>query len=161
MTLYLVQHGQARSKEEDPDRPLTREGLAATEAVARLFARLAPAGAEVWHSGKTRAEQTAAAFTQALGTAWQARAHQGLDPMDPVEPVAQELQSRGEALMIVGHLPHLSRLASHLLCGDPEAGTVGFRNSAVVCLTREEGSWQVSWLLTPELAVLLDDTQSV
>jgi phosphohistidine phosphatase len=54
--------------------------------------------------------------------------------------------------MLVGHLPHLSRLASALLLGDPGREIVRFRMGAIVCLVRAEGRWLLQWVLTPELA---------
>jgi len=54
--------------------------------------------------------------------------------------------------MLVGHLPHLSRLASRLICGDEERKVVSFQMGGVVCLERDaEGNWSVRWALTPEL----------
>jgi phosphohistidine phosphatase len=37
MKLYLVQHGKAKSKEEDPDRPLSMDGLEETKKVASFL----------------------------------------------------------------------------------------------------------------------------
>ena len=58
----------------------------------------------------------------------------------------------GEPLMLVGHLPHLSRLVSALVLGDskkeilwPDAGTM-------VCLTKTQRGFRLLWVLTPELA---------
>ena len=59
MKLYLVQHGEAKSKDEDEKRPLTDQGR---QGVERVAAFLKGAGVEtkrVIHSGKLRAEQTA------------------------------------------------------------------------------------------------------
>jgi len=50
----------------------------------------------------------------------------------------------------VGHLPHLSRLTSLLLVGDPTREIVSFRMGAIVCLTREEEGWRLKWILTPD-----------
>ena len=58
--------------------------------------------------------------------------------------------------MLVGHLPFMSRLASLLLAGEPEAGVVRFQTSGIVCLSREQGEWSLSWAVTPELAASAD-----
>jgi phosphohistidine phosphatase len=63
-----------------------------------------------------------------------------------------EVEAAREPLMLVGHLPHLRRLASLLLVGDPEREIIRFRNGAVVCLVTMEGRWLVQWVLTPETA---------
>ena len=59
MKLFLIQHAQAKSKEEDPQRSLTDEGKANIKKVAEYVARTAPEVTEVWHSEKLRAKQTA------------------------------------------------------------------------------------------------------
>jgi phosphohistidine phosphatase len=53
--------------------------------------------------------------------------------------------------MLVGHLPHLSRLASWLLIGDPGKEILRFRNGGIVCLARAGGRWLLQWILAPEL----------
>jgi hypothetical protein len=48
-------------------------------------------------------------------------------------------------------MPHLSKLASRLLCGDPDAGIVDFSNGGVVCLRSEDGRWSLQWSIPPSL----------
>jgi len=76
----------------------------------------------------------------------------GLAPADDPGKARGEIESAREPLMLVGHLPHLSRLASWLLVGDPGREILRFRNGAIVCLVKSEGAWLVQWVLTPELA---------
>jgi phosphohistidine phosphatase len=59
MELYLMQHGEARAKEEDPDRPLTDAGQATVERVAQRAAGLGLRVDAIYHSGILRARQTA------------------------------------------------------------------------------------------------------
>ena len=56
-----------------------------------------------------------------------------------------------EAVMLVGHLPFLSRLASLLVAGNHEAGIIRFQQAGIVCLSREDGKWAVNWVMPPEL----------
>lgn len=53
--------------------------------------------------------------------------------------------------MIVGHLPHLSRLASSLLTGRQDAEVVGFQYGGVVCLERTNDGWKLGWMIVPDL----------
>lgn len=76
----------------------------------------------------------------------------GLSPMDDPAEAKAVLETAQEPLMLVGHLPHLSRLASALLVGDPGKEIIRFRMGAIVCLSKTEGGWVVKWILTPELA---------
>ncbi len=160
MKLYLVQHGEAASEAEDPARPLTPAGRAAVENAGRHLARvsLLGSGAAVRHSGKLRAAQTAEILCSCLRSAGPAEALAGLAPNDPPEAaqkfIAQSIGQNIGDLMLVGHLPHLSRLASLLLAGTWERTLVRFRMGGVVCLARDDsGAWALEWMLVPELAV--------
>jgi phosphohistidine phosphatase len=76
----------------------------------------------------------------------------GLAPADDPGRAKSEVEAAREPLMLVGHLPHLSRLASLLLVGDPGREIIRFRNGAIVCLVQGEGRWLLQWVLTPEFA---------
>jgi phosphohistidine phosphatase len=51
--------------------------------------------------------------------------------------------------MIVGHLPHLPRLASLLLLSDSGREILDFTPGTVVCLEKT-GSWRVKWMISPD-----------
>lgn len=152
MQYYLVQHGEARLETEDPARPLTQRGRQEVQRVARQAAALALPLVEIRHSGKLRAQQTAAILGEQLSPACGIREMDGLAPMDDPAKAQNVLETIGHPLMVVGHLPHLSRLASSLLVGDPGKEIVQFRMGAIVCLAKTGGGWRLQWILTPELA---------
>ncbi len=150
MELYLVQHGKARSKEEDPERPLTPDGRREVEAVMLLMMRFnAIHASRVVHSGKRRAEETA----RIIGDQLEADVAEvdGLAPNDDPGLWRERLEGDERDVVLVGHMPQLSRLASLLLCGDPEAGLVEFANGGVVCLRRGDGPWTLKWSIPPAL----------
>jgi len=151
MQVYLVQHGEAQPKDVDPNRPLTEGGRHETQRVAALAARLKLNVGQIRHSGKTRAQQTAAILGEALSPPGGVVAAPGLAPKDDVRPVAEALALEARAVMLVGHLPFMARLAGLLLTGDPERAVIKFRKSGILCLAREDDGWQVAWFLTPEL----------
>ena len=151
MKLYLVQHGEAKIKSEDPQRPLTERGR---EDVARVAAFAANAGLQVGqirHSGKRRAEETASILAEHLSPAEGVVAIPGLAPKDDVRPVAEALQGEARPVMLVGHLPFLDRLASLLVTGDAGRSVVRFRMGGIVCLVREDEKWAIGWMITPDL----------
>jgi len=153
MRLYLVQHGEAKPESEDPARPLTEQGRQEAERVARFVVQRGVRVVRIVHSGKLRARQTAEAWSQLLPDA-RVEEQEGLDPNDDPARWADRLREVTEdLLLLVGHLPHLRRLADLLLCGDPERQLVTFRMAGVVCLEREDptGRWSVRWVLPPEL----------
>ena len=150
MLAYLVQHGKAKSKQEDSDRPLTDEGRKEVESVMLLMLRFgAITASRVVHSGKRRAAETAELIAGKLQA--EVAAEEGLDPDDDPRIWAERLEGADRDLMVVGHLPHLERLASLLLCGEPDAGVVRFVNGGVVCLGGEGGRWSLHWAVTPTL----------
>jgi phosphohistidine phosphatase len=150
MRLYLVQHGKAMSKADNADRPLTDEGRRDVDAVMLLMMRFgAITATRVFHSGKLRAAQTAQRIASRIDVPMEEV--DGLAPMDDPR-IWQELLAGGtEDVMLVGHLPHLERLASLLLCGDPEGDTVRFFNGGIVCLEGEERGWTLRWAISPSL----------
>lgn len=154
MNLYLVQHGQARSKEEDPARSLNEAGVKAAEKMAKWLAYSEIQINEIRHSGKKRAEQTASIFAEHLSPQQSVIAVPGLNPKDDVRPIADEVSTYSGSLMLVGHLPFLSRLAGYLITGNPEHEVVRFQNAGVVCLRETEGQWSIEWMAVPDLVKL-------
>ncbi len=152
MHMYLVQHGEAKPEAEDPARPLTDRGRKEVGLIARHAAVRGIRVAEIRHSGKLRARQTADVLAAALSPSQETREMDGLAPTDCPVKAKGEVESAREPLMIVGHLPHLSRLASLLLVGDPSRELIQFRNGGIVCLVKAESGWLLEWALTPELA---------
>ena len=153
MNLYLVQHGEARSETEDPERSLTDVGRDEVGRVARAAARIGISPLCIFHSGKTRACQTAEVMAETLSPPRGVEERKGLGPNDTVLPWREHLETTAEDLMIVSHLPFLDRLSSLLLSGNEGKGIIRFRYGAVVCLERTNGSWRVRWILTPEMAL--------
>jgi phosphohistidine phosphatase len=130
---------------------LTADGRQTVERVAAWAARMGLKVEEIRHSGKLRAEQTAAIFAQRLQPRRPAASCPGLAPHDDVRPVAQELSDCLCSVMIVGHLPFLARLAGLMLTGDPQRHVIRFQNGGLVGLAREEEKWTVSCVLPPGL----------
>ena len=77
--------------------------------------------------------------------------HGEATPKDDVHLAAEYLLGEERSVMLVGHLPHLGRLASLLLAGRPEPSVVRFQNDGIVCLAHEEDGWSLCWAMTPAL----------
>jgi len=151
MKLYLVQHGNAVSEQEDPARPLSQQGREDVEKVASFIKPLDLA-VELWHSGKARAAETAEILSHSLKLSNDVHEHSGLSPNDDVEEIAAAVMASGDDVMIVGHLPFLGKLASLLVVPKESANIIDFKQGGIVCLScSEEGTWQVSWMVTPEI----------
>ncbi len=148
MPLYLVQHGKAQSKEEDPNRPLTKEGADEVSKVAKELAEKGIEISRVIHSGKQRAAETAQIFIDVLNSSLQAEVHSNLNPNDDVEEFSDQINLT-ENVLVVGHLPFLSRLISHLILGYSTKQIVNVKNAGVVALKKSEGNWGVEWINVP------------
>ncbi len=153
MKLYLVQHGEAKPKSEDPERPLTERGRDDVGRVADFARRANVQVHQIRHSGKLRAEQTATILAEHLQPADGVVALPGLAPRDDVGRVAELLSRETQSLMFVGHRPFMDRLAGLLVTGDRERGVVGFLQGGIVCLERDPQAWTwlVRWVVTPDL----------
>ncbi len=151
MNLLLAQHGQAKTKEEDPERSLDVVGVESAEKVAKWLYASGVEVTEIRHSGKRRAEQTASIFAKYLSPQHGVKATPGLNPMDDVRRAADDLREYPGSLMFVGHLPFMSRLTGFLVAGDPDLELVRFQNAGVVCLREYEGRWSVEWMVVPSL----------
>jgi phosphohistidine phosphatase len=151
MNLYLVQHGEAKTEEEDPERALNQRGAEAVERIAAWAAKVGIQVDQIRHSGKRRAQQTAEILADRIAPNQGVVPVSGLKPKDDVNAWAENLAKESESVMLVGHLPFLSRLTSLLLVGDLTKEIVRFRNGGIVCLIREEDRWLLGWAMTPDL----------
>jgi phosphohistidine phosphatase len=147
---YLVRHGEAVSETFDPRRPLTRVGREEVERVARLAVGRKITVSSIFHSGILRAQQTAEIFAQALVPAVNVQHITGLLPQDDPAIAKAEMEVSEQPIMLVGHLPHMSRLASLLLHGNADREIVSFSPATVVCCSRNGSDWKIAWTLGPQ-----------
>jgi phosphohistidine phosphatase len=148
MEFYLVRHGEAVSQPIDGQRPLTPAGRHDVEGLGRAAAARNVRPRKIFHSGLLRAQQTAELLSQSLGGLEEIRELDGLRPDDHPVLARAELESSTVSLMLVGHLPHMSRLASCLVAGDPERRVVEFAPATMVCLSYDDIRWKLLWKLT-------------
>lgn len=144
MNLYLVHHAAAVRSEIDPQRPLTPEGRAHAERLARLAAERGVKPAAIWHSGKLRARQTAEPFWHACNPLAQFAAIRGLQPDDPPATIRDLMAGEARDVMLVGHMPNIPRVYQ-LLTGRTSGEITEFPQHGLVALTREDGSWKEAW----------------
>ncbi|HSF59861.1 MAG TPA: phosphohistidine phosphatase SixA [Candidatus Binatia bacterium] len=149
MNIYLVRHGEAVSERIDSARPLTRAG---TEQVERVADRAASQNVQVsaiFHSGILRAKQTAEIIAQRLSFNSGTRELSGLLPQDDPSIAQADLETAESPIMLVGHLPHLSRLASLLVSGQMETEVIQFAPATIVCCATDVSGWKIVWTLAP------------
>jgi len=151
MRIYLTQHGEALAKDVDRERPLSEQGRADVQRLAEYLRDTGVRVEQIWHSGKTRAEQTAALLAEAILPDGRPEARPGLGPNDLVEPLASVIRTWSSDLALVGHLPFLRHLACLLLDSEPDPATLAFEPGSMACLERDAaGQWALLWMLRPE-----------
>ena len=100
---------------------------------------------------KLRAEQTAKAIAGHIGPPNGVLKDRNLEPLANPRFWTERLNSAQKNIMLVGHLPHLSKLASSLLVGNQEVELIAFRKGGIVCLERsQEDRWNIQWITPPE-----------
>lgn len=145
-----MRHGEAKPQNEDPRRPLSQRGRLEVEEVSRLAMVKRVRVHQILHSGKLRARETAEIMARCLQPPQGICEIRGLDPLEDPMIAKGELEAAQAPVMLVGHLPHLARLASLLLTGGPEQEEiVGLSPATMACLRWEE-SWKLAWTLRPD-----------
>ena len=152
MKLHLLQHGDALPEQVNPDRPLSERGLEDVRRLAEFVWNHGIMVKHVYHSGKTRARETAEIVAARMASGVKIEAAAGLNPNDPIEPWAKQINNRQEDLLLVGHMPFMGRMAAYLLGCNSSSEFVAFEPGSMLCLERDEsGHWAVAWMLRPEL----------
>ena len=150
--VVLVRHGEATSTSENPERPLTINGRRHAEQIATWLEEHEIELDEIFHSTKLRSRQTAKIFGNRLGVP-PARVHQvaGLNPHDDPRTMAERIETTRTSVMVVGHLPHLNRLASALLLSDGGSLQFRFVDAGAVILGQGRGGWQIEAVIGHDL----------
>lgn len=159
MYLYLVQHAEALSKEADPSRSLSEKGMEDIKKVAAFVKVFNIEVHHIFHSGKMRALQTAQMLADNITSDMGVLEAEGLAPMDDPAIWFKRIAEIKEDAMLVGHLPHLGKLAMQLLCGKKEGEIINFEMGSIVCLKRtdvgidanRDGNWAVDWIIKPRM----------
>lgn len=136
MLLYLMQHGVSLPKEAAPDEPLSPIGLEQVEKTAIAAAELGISFDTIIASPKLRAQETAEIMASATGypvsnilTSTEVKA------MTPAQQTIAMVDTLVDArsVLITGHMPNLSKVASLLITGD-DRQRIAVQNSGLLCI---------------------------
>ncbi|MBL8878418.1 MAG: phosphohistidine phosphatase SixA [Phycisphaerales bacterium] len=160
MRLLLMRHGVAVEPGDpafpsDHDRPLSPQGRKRTIATVRGMLELGIKPDRIVTSPLRRARQTAeivaAEFSIGGG---QLSESAGLTPDADPQQIAREVRgySADECVVLIGHEPHLSMLASHLLTGESDGMDILLKKAAVcgIELSGGEARGTLHFLLQPK-----------
>ena len=152
MKLYLVQHGEACTKEVNPERPLTDQGKADIDRLATFLNQAGVKVERVIHSGKLRAQQTAKQLAQAIAPEVELEVSGLINPNDNPKAFDWQSESWDRDTLIVGHLPFMAKLVSHLLINDENRLITTYQPGSIVCLEHiKAAEWHINWMIRPEL----------
>jgi len=162
MRLYLVQHGDAVPKDVDPDRPLSDQGRADIKRLTVWLSRQNVQVAQILHSGKSRAKETAEILRPLLESPDQIFKGQGLAPNDSPEAFLRQLRDPKKDLLIAGHMPFLARTVSQALTGAPDLQLVEFLPGSVAGIERSDrATWHLFIFAQPEFLYSGEISQAV
>ncbi len=150
MRLYVVQHGDALTKDVDPERRLSDQGRADITRLAAWLVTNDVVVSRIRHSGKTRARQTAELLGSVLENGGEISSADGLGPNDPPEVFLKRLQNVNEDTLIASHLPFVARVLSQAITGTPDQQLVEFRPGSIAVVERDRsGAWQLICFACP------------
>ena len=158
MEIYILRHGIAVERgtpgyKKDSERPLTKEGEDKMHQIAEAMLGMELKFDLILSSPYIRAAQTAqivaneldeeVTFTDAL-----------IPDGNPLDLIAEINDEKPQRLLLVGHEPDLSRLASVLITGGSDA-VIELKKGGLCKLTSDKLTFgqcaTLNWLLTPRL----------
>ena len=152
MKLYCVRHGHAeQSFNANGERPLTQKGIEEINKMAIYLAHRDIRIVHVMHSGKLRAQQSAAILAEALAKNQLIEICELLGSGYPTTLFIGRIQKWHDDTLLVGHMPFMSQLVSALVLGNSYPDILLFPPATVVCLERFENRWILNWVLRPDL----------
>jgi phosphohistidine phosphatase len=157
--IWLLRHASAEeqaSSGRDADRTLTEDGHKRAREVARGLAALEPGIGLVLTSPYARARQTAEPAARALKLPGRLRETAALEPDRNPDEILDEVRAeRVEAVLLVGHEPHLGALLGRLVFGRG-GHSIPMKKAAVARVSWEgSGPGSLRALLPPKVLASL------
>jgi len=158
MRLFLLRHAEAAPGIPDAERALTGHGRAQVRKLAATLDWSCLADVRnIEHSGLARARQTAEDLVKLAGLKAPLVIRPGLRPNDDPRLIARDVIVSRDDRMLVGHNPHLGRLAGILLGGGAREVELILKKCGFIALERAEapnkdmplGRWRLLWLISP------------
>jgi phosphohistidine phosphatase len=148
--LYVLQHGDAVSREEDAERPLSSIGRRDIERIAEHLAEKDALIQRIVHSGKLRAEQTAKIISGKLAPDVVLEVVEGISPNDDPKKFIEDIGGVEDTILVASHMPFVSNLCSTLLTGKPNA-QFSFTPGTIACVGYAGGQWSLMYMIRPEV----------
>jgi phosphohistidine phosphatase len=160
MEIYLMQHGPALPKDQDPEEGLSPEGKGRIQASGQALKKMGVSFGAIFSSPKKRSKETAAIVAHEVGFPQEKIVEtKKVKAMAPPEETVEALSelAGAERVLIAGHLPSVAEVASFLLTEGSKAAVQfemgGCCRIDVEKLPTHEG--RLRWYLTPDQLKLL------
>jgi len=152
MPFYIVQHGMNLTKDLDPEKGLSPQGIEDVKKIAQVAQQYGVKVARIQHSGKKRARETAEILATFLMPVLGLQEVVGINPLDDVAAFASQVDYTIDT-MVVGHLPFLERLISFLITGRQSPIVFKLQNGGILCIDQIENSDSpvIKWALMPRV----------
>jgi phosphohistidine phosphatase len=147
--LYVLQHGEAVPEEIQPDRPLSEQGIRDIRILALHMQNMGVQLGNIFHSGKLRAQQSARLIAETISPQIQPLQTEGLNPNDDPMVIIEDIEQMDANILIVSHMPFVSRLCSTLLTGAINAEFASVPGT-LFCLEKSDGKWRLVYMLRPD-----------
>ena len=154
MEIYLMQHGPALPKDQDPEEGLGSEGKERIHAGGKALKKMGVTFDAILSSPQKRSKDTAAIVAEQVGFPLEKIIEtKNVKAMAPPEDTVQALSelSGAQRVLIAGHLPSVAEVASFLLTEGSKAA-VQFEMGGCCRIDVDElptHSGRLRWYLTP------------
>ena len=162
MKIILMRHGDAVYSGSDGTRPLSEKGKSESDAAGKFLRSIKEIPDVILHSKLLRSQETAQLIEGVLGKTQLLRLHHGLKPEDSASYFHSELlteifnnKDSNYTVMVVGHEPFMSTLASLLVLRSPFGLT--FNTGTILgakCFNPENG-WDFCFFVHAEYLIRL------
>ena len=157
MIIYFLRHASAgenlANPRKDEKRALDKEGIEQCGYVGRALAALEAQVDVMVSSPLKRATQTASLVGNEMGYEGKLQIETGLRPEGTFSDFRKlvEKYARQEAIMVVGHNPHLSQFLGAIISDSGCEASVELKKGAVAKVEMRRSSGTLQWCLTPKL----------
>jgi len=160
MEIYLMQHGPALPKEQDPEEGLSPEGEARIHWSGKALKKMGICFDVILSSPKKRSKQTAEIMAKEIGippeNIIETEKVKAMAPAEETVKTLSELSGK-ERILIAGHLPSVAEIASFLLTEGSKAN-IGFEMGGCCRIDVDDlptHSGRLRWYITPDQLKLM------
>lgn len=150
MKLYLLRHGEAMTKYENPERPLNNSGVNEITRISRYLKAQKIHFSVIYHSELLRSKETASMIAQALELNDSLQLNTALSADENIQQLIKAVELIPDNALLVGHLPNIALLSNYLLNYDINVPSVAFSTGTLACLESQDGHvWHVESIIDP------------